>query len=767
MDFVDVNRCFAPIRKDQEAMLDADRDWGRRYGGWLDWPDLLKRRRVVLLAEALSGKTEEFRFQQQRLTTEGRAAFFVSIEDLADYGLDASLGPVEAAPLAAWKGGPEEGFFFLDSVDEARLNRKSFETALRRLSRELDGHLGRARLYISCRVSDWRGAPDRDAIIRNLPVPLPAPPAPPEPETALLSPIFERKEEQTDKPTTADDMDELLVVQLISLDADQRRILARAAKINDVDAFIAAIDQRGLEALAQRPGDLLDLINYWRTYGRFGSLTEMTEFAIAQKLAERNKYRPDNDTLTAAQAREGAERIAATLTLGKTFTVKAPAQDADPSLAAGAIDADEILPDRNDAERNALLRRPCFTPATYGRIRFHHRGTQEFLTASWFDRLLRTGCPKGEVWPVFFADRYGDETVIPSMRAAAAWLALKHSDFMDEVIRREPLVLIQNGDPGSVPIAAKRKLLAVYAARHAAGEIADDHMDHRAIWMFADPELADAIKEAWEANARQDFRRDLLRMIQEAKITACADLALAALANSQSEEYTRIGALAALEACQDTETLTAAAADLVQSPQAYTPRLAYQFSKILFPNYLSVDQLLQIIERSPRPRGDSLEGFPSILDELYRACPDKDARDQLVGGLATLALRRPYIQDYKRISRDYAKIAENIGSLVRVEIEALPVAAEPTPGLLKALMAVERAQRHESDHDGTPLSTLVRARLRTNRALFWADVEEVRTAELRFGPPISFWQVNIGGQHRWSLTEADLDWLKADMLDRD
>jgi len=44
--------------------------------------------------------------------------------------------------------------------------------------------------------------------------------------------------------------------------------------------------------------------------------------------------------------------------------------------------------------------------------------------------------------------------------------------------------------------AAKKRLLAVYANRHAAGEIAEDHMDHRAIWMFAQPELADAIRQA-------------------------------------------------------------------------------------------------------------------------------------------------------------------------------------------------------------------------------------------------------------------------------
>src|SRR5262245_28000684 len=159
MKFVDLGRYFAPILKDQEAMLGGVHDWGRKIGGWLNWTELLTKRRAVLLAEASSGKTEEFRHQKRRLTEEGKVAFFISIEDLAGYGLDASLGPDEAAAFVTWKAGTPEGFFFLDSVDEARLNRKSYDLALRRLARELDGHLGRTHLFISCRVSDWRGVP--------------------------------------------------------------------------------------------------------------------------------------------------------------------------------------------------------------------------------------------------------------------------------------------------------------------------------------------------------------------------------------------------------------------------------------------------------------------------------------------------------------------------------------------------------------------------------------------------------------------------------
>ncbi len=163
MDFVDLKRSFVLIRKDEEANLEIGRIWGRKIANWIDWPDLLEHRRVVLLAEALSGKTEEFRHQVATLSDNGKAAFFVRIEDLADDGFEAALDPSAVKAFKRWRNvhADEEGWFFLDSIDEARLNHKSLEKALRRFAREIDTGIERAYVYISCRVSDWKGHEDQ------------------------------------------------------------------------------------------------------------------------------------------------------------------------------------------------------------------------------------------------------------------------------------------------------------------------------------------------------------------------------------------------------------------------------------------------------------------------------------------------------------------------------------------------------------------------------------------------------------------------------
>jgi hypothetical protein len=152
MNFVDLNRHFVPLNKDQEPSLDIGRFWGARLGGWLNWEDLRRRRRAILLAEASSGKTEEFRNQCDVLKAAGNPAFFLRIEELADQGVEVALDRESGKLFETWLTGSGEAWFFLDSVDEARLNRKSFDTALKRFAKDLGTGLERAHVYVSCRV---------------------------------------------------------------------------------------------------------------------------------------------------------------------------------------------------------------------------------------------------------------------------------------------------------------------------------------------------------------------------------------------------------------------------------------------------------------------------------------------------------------------------------------------------------------------------------------------------------------------------------------
>lgn len=769
MKYVELNRDFVPVEKDKEPILDSGMWglWGRKYAGWKSWPDLLQYRRVLLLAEASSGKSVEFRHQQEALVADGKPAFFIRIEELADQGFEAALEPGDAGRFKAWLQSNDEGFFFLDSVDEARLNKKSLETALKRFARDLDKAVERASVYISCRVSDWHGEKDRLLIQRLLPSF--ETPAVPSPTTGdpLLDPIFKRDEPNSVKIEKEPERKrhDVLVVQLVPLNSEQCEKLAKACDVNDAKAFMNGIHSAGLDVFTERPGDVVEHATYWKKHGRFEALNVMMEFGIAKKFAEEEAHRPDNAAITPDQLRSGAESVAAALTLMKTFTVRAPGHDPDPSLPSGALETDLLLTNITSAQREALLRRGIFSPATYGRVRFHHRTTQEYLTACWMGRLLDGNCPIEEIRELIFTERYGVPTTVPSLRPAAAWLALKRQDILEEMITRDPVVLMRNGDPRSLSLDARKRILLSFAKMHAEARVADDSMDNRAIALFSVPELADTILAAWKLNTRDDFRLDLLRMIREGKISGCVTLLRKIVADQKTTDYNRIVALQALAACEDVEGLKKAAV-LLKKDKAASVRVKSNFARTLFPKHISVAELTALIDENPADKRVT-EGFDYASRELYESCSDATMRAEFASRLAELCLTPPFKEPYHRVAKKHSALAKQLHKIATSEVKALGD-SRVADHVVRLLMVVERSDRDYTPDDEPHLRDLLKKNLPLKRALFWADVEEQRRNGREEGQTVThIWHVFIHGQPLWSLGPDDLEGFYNDLMERD
>src|ERR1700751_4861170 len=129
---VDLHRSFSEYAS---ASTDSeDEDWGAFLGlrkGGPAWSDRHARALVVVLGEAGIGKTIEFKHEVARLTAEGKAAFFLALNQLQDSGSwTLALTGCDDA-YAAWAASTTPGYFFLDAVDEARLrSHADFERAL-------------------------------------------------------------------------------------------------------------------------------------------------------------------------------------------------------------------------------------------------------------------------------------------------------------------------------------------------------------------------------------------------------------------------------------------------------------------------------------------------------------------------------------------------------------------------------------------------------------------------------------------------------------
>ena len=174
MEFVDLQRQFHDVPEDTELeeteylVSFSEHEFGPGFG----WSKLLESKRVVLLAEAGSGKTREMEEQAKRLAQEGRFAFFVALDDLDREGIVNILLPDEEESFNRWKANVQEtAWFFLDAVDELKLTGGKLGRALNRLSKDLNGFLDRARVIISCRPSDWHPIGDLGTVQKALPVP--------------------------------------------------------------------------------------------------------------------------------------------------------------------------------------------------------------------------------------------------------------------------------------------------------------------------------------------------------------------------------------------------------------------------------------------------------------------------------------------------------------------------------------------------------------------------------------------------------------------
>ena len=65
----------------------------------------------------------------------------------------------------------------------------------------------------------------------------------------------------------------------------------------DLEAFVRQVDAANLWHFARRPLDLDWMVQFWRTHRRLGTLAEMLETSLAERLKEPNSDRVRHDPL--------------------------------------------------------------------------------------------------------------------------------------------------------------------------------------------------------------------------------------------------------------------------------------------------------------------------------------------------------------------------------------------------------------------------------------------------------------------------------------
>ncbi|WP_317215936.1 ATP-binding protein [Gluconobacter sp. GP1] len=678
----------------------------------LAWDELLRSKRVLLISEAGVGKTYECRSQTKRLWDAGEPAFFIELAALATDEVLSLLDSEEEARFDAWVASQSDiATFFLDSIDELKLTLRSFERALKRLRKSIGNQLHRARIIITTRPIPFDGQ-----LVRSL---LPVPEAQSETSNEkIFAKIVMRELQEQHAHKSENQSPDWRSVALMPLSDKKIVDFCRHQGVSDPDLLFEDLRRRNALEFARRPQDLIELCADWREHTRIRTHRDQVATNVRVKLLPRDD-RPEPAELSVDKAIEGASRLALAVQMTRRLTIRH-------SAASDVVDEEEaldpaiILSDWQASQRKALLERPLFGFASYGRVRFHHRSVAEYLAAERLINLRGQGMPFRALKRLLFAETKGRMIVRPSKRSVVGWLALQEDGIFELLRDNEPVVLLDEGDPESLTQTQRNQALRAYAECYGPGGWRGLRVPHIQIHRFASNDLADEIDSIWRSGVENpDVREVLISLIEAGRIKDCADIVFDITQDIAAPAAERIIAIDALLALDD-ERLGNIASSIADAGDLWPEKVARGAVLRLFPKYMSVEQLcrtLRWIKREKQSVGDLSWQLPRLIAGSPLDLPVlEELRDRL---LALVSGGLKWRKEWPHISSDRSHLS---GALAATCERGLDMSQDE-----EWLRAGALALRlHHRDHgDDEPIKTL-RERLSNlsaegNARLFWVE----------------------------------------------
>lgn len=624
------------------------------------WEDILQSPRILLISEAGTGKTHECKQQVERLKEAGESAFFLELSQLASSpDLNSLLSIEDEAALAQWLSSQSDiATFFLDSVDELKLTLNTFELALTRFKKGIRGQLARARIVVTTRPIPFDGE-----LVRTH---LPVPPKPTVADTMSKEELFASvamgELEKDPESPPANEPPTFRTVGLMPLSDSQVIELARDQGVANPEEFFADPEAQETLSFARRPQDIIELCAEWRQNRRIGTHREQVEANVRIKLQPRTD-RKEAAALSPNRAFEGASRLALAMIQTRTLTIRHNAAS-DKVDNTAALNPGRILTDWDQAEVVALLERPLFNFASYGRVRFHHQSALHFLASQRLRSKLQNGLPFKHLRNLLFAETRGSFIVRPSLRAVAAWLAITEQGVFELLRDNEPTVLFDEGDPRSLSQDQRDQALKAYVARFGKGGWRGLSVSMPQLNRFATPALAKTINSEWSAGIEnREVRATILHLVISGKLHSCSDI-LADIALNSTENFERILALRGMDAV-DHYQMEAMIASIAEDPDRWDPDISLGAVSALFPHRMPVSVLCAVLARIPRTEQMVSElkwRVTSLVTQSTIAVTDME---ELRDGLVALILNKLRWEEdrYPHLISDYSHLTEILAAL--------------------------------------------------------------------------------------------------------
>lgn len=655
--YIALDRTFSPLFQYDEPdgidenHLDWESFWESPLTEVVGWDGLIQEEKIVILAEAGTGKTEELKAIAKKLYKQGKPAFFLRLELLleSDFQISDYLNSDQQGCFQGWLESEDDEFiayFFLDSVDEAKLQQSSaLEIILSRFVRGIGSeNLSRAKIFMTSRFSEWRVESDLSVF-----------------KERLIPPSLGSSAGQT--PQSENKAQPKIVYRLNPLSDEQIKNFAQQADLIDPEQFINKIHQADAISFAQRPQDLIDLIVYWKDHEQKlpERYIDLVQFNIKKKLSEPDGSRAQQSSLSYQDAYSGAQLLAAATTLCKRNTIRLSETVKDDGVRQLTIEASSVMPhDWVPSKLSALITLPIFDPEIYGAIRFHHRSAREFLTAHWFYQILEcTPLARKSVNELLFAKTYGHSVVIPSMQPIAAWLSCWDTKTRNKLVAIAPEVLIEYGDPSVFPVEFRIKLLNILVKHYHEKKRTDLQVESSVLKRLAsnDPEMVAVINSKLKHHSKnEDLCRLFLEIVRQGKLASCSP-ALASLAKDQkNSERVRVIAFRSILELGEVSLQKKVIMALFDQGAEGRKIVSWECS-YLFPKNITSAEMIAIISDSPLQGRRPLPELSYQFEVLAASANqwDKDVTIQLLIDIYGLVKQEPFIEDVEYgVSSNYA-----------------------------------------------------------------------------------------------------------------
>lgn len=706
---------------------------------------------MVLLAEAGAGKTFEMEARANALRESGHAAFFIRIEDIdADFENAFEVGTRDN--FAEWLSSTHEGWFFLDSIDESRLdNPRTFEKAIKRFGSRIRQALQRTHIVVSSRPYAWRDVSDRRLIRKWLPYTSP-------------------------REAADDDSDDraLSVYLLNPLTETDIKQFANSRETPNVDRLIDELRRTNLAPLAARPFDLEGILSKWTSDGILGGRLELLDHNIRLRLGEIDPDRRQRQPLNLEKAAQGARRLAAATLLTGESGFRVP----DGSGNENGIDAEAVLNDWDPEEINTLLHRGIFNDTIYGMVRFRHREVRELLAAQWFRDFLEKGSSRRSIEALFFRKKFGQTVITPRLRPILPWLILFDDEIRRKAVALAPEIAVEGGDAAHLPYTERVALLEYLTERIA--EDFDDRSarDNDSIARIAQQDLSDTTKSLIERfQANDDAIFFLARLVWKANMPDCVSILTNIALDGDRGVYARIASVRAIMACGASDSNAALWKHFSVSEDPLPRRILDELIDNADTSVETVAFLLASLERlEPYERFEATGLSQSLHDFIDRliintddisACP----LAALANGLHDMLSRAPYVEKRDcRVSEAYLWLLPHATHSVERLVDSRSAYAFSNQAL--SILLMEPAARFWKSGDyseyETKLSETVPNWPALNDSLYWKSIEKARAmvAAGSSGRVTDDWRPRVMG-HFWNFASDRFDDVLACIRERE